>query len=146
MSNTTSTVQAPATQSTKTQVILGSFGDGRYSPAMSELYRDSQRLLGFTKEQAHVTSVRLGVDAGQLGASKVTLSYGKSTDKDGRRTLKEITKGVKMNTSWALDIASVCAQLDDARKSGLIVKQCTMNTETMDSVDKAVTRIEAVEA
>lgn len=143
MSNTTSTVQdSPVTVKAKTLITLGSFGDGRYSPAMKELYGDAKRLLGFTEVQAHVTAVRLGVDAGQLGAGKVELSYGKSVNGDGKRTLREITKGMKVTNSWALSIGSVCAQLDEARKSGLIVKQCTMDDDIMDFVNDAVGHVE----
>ena len=146
MSNTTSTVNATetTTPSSKHKVILGAFGDGRYSPAMKELYQDSQRLLGFTPIQAHVTAVRLGVDAGQLGKGTVELSYGKSISKDGRRTLKEITKGMKIVNSWALSIGSVCAQLDDARKSGLEIVSCTMDKDIMSFVSDACSKVEIV--
>jgi hypothetical protein len=127
----------------KRKVKLGEFGNGRYSPAMSELYHDSQRLLGFDNKQAHVTASRLGIDAGQLGASKVKLSYGKSVDKSGKMTLKELTQGVKILSSWAMNVASVCSQLDGARKTGLVINDCTMDKGIMAFVNEAADRIEA---
>lgn len=131
-----------ATVIEKHKVILGAFGDGRYSPAMSELYRDSQRLLGLSKEQAHAVAVRLGIDAGQLGAGKVGISFGKSVSKDGKRTLKEIVKSMKIIDSWAMSIGAICAQLDDTRKQGLVVVECTINKTLMDAVNVAASRIE----
>ena len=144
MSNTTTQAQnAPAVEQKPTvKIQIGQFGNGRYSPAMAELYHDSQRLLGFTPEQAHVTACRLGIDAGQLNSSKVTLSYGKSTDKEGRRTLKEITKGVKLVNTWAMSVGAVCSQLDDARKNGLIVNDCTMADPIMEAINAAVERLD----
>lgn len=136
-----STTQDTVTTPTPAKVIIGNFGNGRFSPAMGELFKDAQRLLSFSAEQAHVTAVRLGVDAGQLSAGKVEIKYGKSISKDGKRTLKEVTQGIKVTNSWALSIGSVCAQLDDARKSGLEVVECTMNDAIMEFVSDAVAKL-----
>lgn len=136
----------PATDSL-TKVVLGNFGNGRYSPAMGELYKDSQRLLGFSEEQAHVTAVRLGVDVGQaFRESKVNIGYGKTLSKDGKRNLKEIVKAVKLTNSWAMSIGAICSQLDDIRKQGLVVNDCTVTKEILSFVDDAAARIEGVEA
>lgn len=139
----TAPTQTQNTADKKTLVTIGDFGNGRYSPAMGELYRDSQRLLGFNELQAHVTAARLGIDAGQLSAGKVTISFGKSVSKDGKRTLKEVTKGMKLSNSWAMSIGAVCSQLDDARKQGLEVVECTMAKEIMAFVNDSANRIEA---
>lgn len=138
------TTQAkPQTQDKQQQIVLGAFGNGRYSPAMHELFNDSQRLLGFTPEQAHVTATRLGIDAGQLLNSKVTLAFGRTTNKDGHRTLKEITKAVRVPNSWAMSIGTICAQLDETRKQGLVVNDCTVAPELMKFVNEATERLQA---
>lgn len=136
--------QAQSTETVKkTQVKLGDFGNGRFSPAMEELYKDSQRLLGFSQYQAHVTALRIGVDAGQLMNSPVKLAYGKSLSKDGKRTLKEVVKGVKCTNSWAMSIGAICSQLDEARANGLEVVECTVNDHLLSFVNEAASKIEA---
>lgn len=134
----TVTTQAPA----KNAITLGYFGNGRFSHAMSELYADTVRLLNFTDEQAHATARRFGVDAGQLDNGDVKVKLGKSVNKDGLRAMTGAISKVKVNTTWALDIATVCIQLDEARKNGLIVNDCTMNETTMDAVSRATLRLQ----
>lgn len=124
MSTTTNT-------ESKTAIKLGDFGNGRFSPAMKELYDDSQRLLSFTKEQAHVVARQIGVDAGNLLKGTVTLKYGSSVSKTGTMTLKEVTESLKMNATPAMNVGSVCSQLDKARKVGLVVENCTMSPSIM---------------
>lgn len=146
MSTNTQVAEETSTQTeTKRKVLLGIFGNGRYSPAMLELYRDSQRLLKFTKEQAHVTAARLGIDAGQLQSEQVTLKYGRTANKDGLRTLKEVTKGMKLHNSWAMSIGSICSQLDETRKQGLVVVECTIEKSLLDAVDNAASKIQSAE-
>ena len=132
-----------------TKVKFGAFGDGRYSPAMGELYRDTQRLLGFTKAQAHVTATRLGVDCGALNASQVTVQFGKTMNKEGFRTLKEITKGVKVPNSWALSLGATCRILDEAREQGALIggKNATVEVapKLMEFVDKYAATVESID-
>lgn len=136
---------SPATETVapiqKHKVNLGSFGNGRYSQAMSELFKDCQRLFEFTPQQAHVTAERLGVDAGQLLAASAKLKYG-SLSKDGMRSLKEVTKAVKVKESWAMTVGYLCAEIDDLRKQGLIVKDIEIDPLIMESVDIAASRVE----
>lgn len=128
------------------KVVLGNFGNGRYTPVMEELYADTQRLLGFSKEQAHVTAVRIGVDAGQLQSLKVEgLKYGKTISKDGRRTLKEVVKAGKLVNSWAMSIGHICSSIDELRKQGLEVVELTIHNDLLNFVNEAVKRIEPVE-
>lgn len=133
-----STTQGTETTNNTTNIVLGDFGSGRFSPAMKELYKDCQRLLGFSEREAHVTARQLGVDAGQLSKGQVSLKYGKSVNKEGFMTLKEVTESIKIQASPAMNIASVCSQLDGARKIGLVVTECTMSPVIMEWVaDKA---------
>ena len=117
-------------------IEVGAFGNGRYSPVMSELYRDTQRLLGLTKEQAHTVSERLGIDLGRLATAKAEITYGKKVDKDGYRTVREVAK-IKMPNSWALSIAVICTGLDQLRNEGLEVIDNTLHANLMEFVNKA---------
>lgn len=135
MSNATTEVKS-------TKIELGNFGNGRFSPAMKELYDDSQRLLSFTKEQAHAVARQIGVDAGNLLKGSVTLKYGSSVSKTGTMTLKEVTESLKMNATPAMNVGSVCSQLDKARKVGLVVKECTMDKTIMTWINDKAAEIE----
>jgi hypothetical protein len=127
----------------KQTVDLGNFGNGRYSPVMSELYQDTQRLLGFSKEQAHVTSARLGIDLGRLTSGQVRpedIRLGAKTNKDGMRTVREVCS-LKMPNSWALSIAVICNGLDNLRKQGLEVVECSVKDTLLEFVNDAAVKL-----
>lgn len=131
-------------QPVKTQVELGEFGNGRYSPIMEELFRDTQRLLQFTETQAHATSARLGIDLGRLQVAKVKgIAYGKSVNNDGFRSIREMTQAVKVKDSWAIAIAFICAGLDALRKQGLECESNSIDELKLQSVNEAASRLEA---
>jgi hypothetical protein len=128
--------------STQTPIkpAIGEFGHGRYSATMAELFRDSQRLLGFSEAQAHVTASRLGIDLGRLSSGKVDVTLGKSVSKDGQRTLKE-TCSVKAPNSWAMSIGYICVALDALRKQGLEPVENTVNNSLMEFVNDAAKKL-----
>lgn len=133
------------TQKTNTvKVELGNFGNGRYSPVMAELFSDTQRLLGFSKPQAHAVAARLGIDLGRLGAAVISadnIRIGKTVSKDGYRTVAEVAK-IKMPNSWALSVAAICNGLDTLRKQGLEVVECSVNSALLEFVNEAAQRLE----
>lgn len=149
---TTQTVQTTPTQAVVKihKIHIGNFGNGRYSPAMEEIYKDTQRLFGFTPIQSHVTAAQVGRDAGQLANQRVTLAYGKASGKDSKMGLKEVTKAVKVNSTWALAIAYIASELDSLRKQGLICGEdegsqyATINPRLQTAVDDACEGIEAM--
>ena len=143
MSTATNTPATESKSSEVSKITLGDFGNGRFSQAMSELFHDSQRLLSFTEEQAHVTARQLGVDAGPLLKQSVSLKYGKSVSKDGKMSLKEVTESGKLNATWSMHVGSVCAQLDAARKVGLVINDCTMSPNIMAFIDAQVEKLKA---
>ena len=118
------------------KITVGEFGNGRYSNVMAELYRDSQRLLGFSEQQAHVTATRLGIDIGRLASGSADVSFGKSVNKDGYRTVKEVCS-LKLPNSWAMSIAVICNGLDSLRKQGLDAIENSVNEQLMDYVNNA---------
>jgi len=129
--------------SVKPVIVLGDFGNGRYSPVMLELYGDVQRLLGFGKEQAHAVSARLGIDLGRLTAGQVQgkdIRYSTKTNKDGLRTVREVCS-LKMPNSWALSVAVICNGLDTLRKQGLVVVDCGVHESLLEFVNEAALRL-----
>jgi hypothetical protein len=134
------TIVSSVESTTNTAVVIGNFGNGRYSSVMAELYRDTQRLLGFSKEQAHITAARLGVDLGRLSSGEAKVSFGKSVTKDGFRTIKEVCS-VKMPESWAISIAVVCNGLDTLRKQGLVTIENSIADTLLEAVNTAATRL-----
>lgn len=148
MNTTTETPnKSTETPTTKRQVILGAFGDGRYSPVMKSLYDSTQRLFGFSKEQAHVTAQRFGNDAGQLQSLRIdSIKMGHKVSKDGQRTMKEIVKAGKFLNSWAMTIATIVEIVDDARSQGLVTVELTINDQLFASVSEAATKITAAKA
>lgn len=93
------------------------FGDGRYSNAMNELYKDSQRLLSLTPEQAERLARQLGVELGRLNMTN-KISFGRVT-KNQQVTIKEIAsiKGVTMTHTLNMNMA--CVKLQEALNFGL---------------------------
>jgi len=125
------------------KINIGEFGNGRYSNVMAELFRDSQRLLGFSPEQAHVTATRLGIDIGRLSSGSADVTFGKSVNKDGYRTVKEVCS-LKLPNSWAMSVAVICNGLDNLRKQGLDPVENSVNEQILEFVNNA-TKVFAAE-
>lgn len=124
MSNTTT--------ATKSEVIvLGEFGNGRHSPAMKELYKDTQRLLGFSEHQAHVIAKQLGVDVGNLNKGSAGVKFGTYSEKNNTMTLKETVESIKFVCTNSIAVGKICAELDKLRKVG--IKSCD-SIELHDSI------------
>ena len=131
----------------KRKVAIGVFGEGRFSAAMHELFKDVQRLFKFTPVQAHVSAAQWGIDAGGVfKGNAVSVKHGDKLNKNGQITLKETSDAVKnVNLTWALAIGCVVQQVDKTRKFGLVVKDITMSPQVMDFVNEHASRIEPAE-
>lgn len=94
-----------------------SFGDGRYSSIMGELYKDSQRLLQLTPKQAERLARQIGVELGRLNMTN-KIQFGRVT-KNQQVTIREVAsiKGVTM--THALNLNKACMVLQDALSFGL---------------------------
>lgn len=94
-----------------------SFGDGRYSSAMKELYQDSQRLLKITPKQAERLARSYGAELGRFNATP-KISFGRLT-KDYKITLKEssLIKGVSL--TYAIALARLCVTLQECFTFGI---------------------------
>lgn len=119
--NTTTEPVIPSVASKIHKIHVGNFGNGRYSPAMEEVYKDTQRLFGLTDIQAHIVAAQVGRDAGQLNNAKVSKLKVSSASKDGKVGLKEVVDAVKVTSTFALTICHLCAELDKLRKAGLLI-------------------------
>lgn len=94
-----------------------SFGDGRYSPVMNELYKDSIRLLQLTQKQAERLARAYGAELGKLQMQN-KISFGRVT-KNQQVTIREIAsiKGVTM--THTLNLAKACVVLQDSLNFGI---------------------------
>ena len=106
-----------------------SFGDGRYSSVMRELYQDSQRLLQLSPEQAEKLARNFGVELGRLQMQN-KVQFGRVT-KNQQVTIREIAsiKGVTM--THTLNLAKACVILQDSLNFGL---KTIVEVEIMDNV------------
>lgn len=97
--------------------IVRDFGDGRYSPAMRELYRDSQILLGLSEVQAWTAARTYGADLGRYSPA-LQIKFGKLS-KDAKLTLRETAtvKGVTLTNS--ICIAKLCVLIREAKLYGM---------------------------
>ena len=108
-STTLPTVQKP---------VIRDFGDGRYSPAMRELYRDSQILLGLKEEQAFLVARTYGADLGRYSPA-LQIKFGK-LNKDAKLTLKETATVKGVTLTHAISIAKLCVLVHEAKVYGLV--------------------------
>ena len=94
-----------------------SFGDGRYSPVMKELYNDSIRLLQLSSKQAERLARSYGAELGKLQMQN-KISFGRVT-KNQQVTIREIAsiKGVTM--THTLNLAKACVVLQDSLSFGI---------------------------
>lgn len=122
------------------EIQCGDFGNGRYRHVQEELYSDCQRVLGFSKEQAHATCERLGADLGRLQAAKASVTFGKKVDRDGYRTVREVAK-LKMPNSWALSVAVICNGIFELQKQGLDAIENSIKNDLLEYVNDHARRI-----
>lgn len=94
------------------------FGDGRYSQCMRELFKDSQRLLCLTPEQAEKLARNFGSEMGRLSPT-ITFKYGK-VNKDGKMSLRETCATLKGVThTYTLGLARCIMLLQEATGFGV---------------------------
>jgi hypothetical protein len=97
-----------------------SFGNGRYSAAMRELYDDLQVLFKVPEEKAEKIARQFGSDFGAAMASAaVNTSVGKATGKNSRMTLKEAASVKGITATYALSIARAVQWANEAFKNGV---------------------------
>lgn len=114
------------TTNEKSNINVGDFGFGRYSCAMSELYRDCKHYFGVTDEQADKFARAVGSDYGRLASSgEAKVSVGKAS-KDGKVTLREIAVVKGVTTTNSLTIARLIQLLNDCAKQGMLYSDTTI--------------------
>ncbi len=99
------------------QVKKVTFGDGRYSPAMKELFQDSQRLLGLSETHAERLARAYGAELGRINAVP-KISFGRLT-KDRKLTLKESSSIKGLTLTYAISIAKLCVILQEGFTYGV---------------------------
>jgi len=93
------------------------FGDGRYSQAMKELFKDSKRLLALTDKQAEKLARSFGAELGKHNAV-ATISYGRYSVKNNQITLKESVTFKGLIVTFPISIARLCVILQDSIQFG----------------------------
>jgi hypothetical protein len=111
--------QASAKTPTVTPATMfGEFGNGRYSTIARELYRDSQRVLNLSDEQADKLSRSYMADIGRANMEAKSVKVGK-LNKDGYVNLSESAKAKYVKLTDSMRIAKIVVTLDEARKLGV---------------------------
>jgi len=93
------------------------FGDGRYSQAMKELFQDSKRLLALTDKQAEKLARSFGAELGKHNAV-AKISYGRYSVKSNQITLKESVTFKGLVVTFAISLARLCVCLQDSIQFG----------------------------
>lgn len=93
------------------------FGDGRYSSAMKELFQDSQRLLQINEKQAEKLARSFGAELGKYNAV-AKISYGRYSVKSNQITLKESVTFKGLIVTFPVSMARLCVLLQDATQFG----------------------------
>jgi len=99
-----------------------SFGEGRYSPLMSESFKDAKAIFGLDDKQAEKLARQIGSDFGAaMRGSIATAKLGKALSKDGKVTVKEAAsvKGITLTNALlalrAMDYANESTKFGIAR-------------------------------
>lgn len=121
METTTQTTTMPTVQESTDQKEI-TFGNGRYSAVMKELFSDCQRILNLPEGQAEKVARTYGAELGRLDKANgdITIKLGKLT-KLGTMNLTETTKLKGIHMTYALSIAKLCVLLQECTTYGLNV-------------------------
>lgn len=105
----------PKAMASKGTVV--SFGEGRYSQAMRELFNDAQKLIGLPPGQAEKAARAFGAELGRHQATS-KISFGKMT-KDGKMTLRDTATLKGITVTYAVAIAKLCVILQETKQYGV---------------------------
>jgi hypothetical protein len=99
-----------------------SFGNGRYSLAMKELYQDSQRIFKLTSDKAEKVARQFGSDFGAyMRDAEVSVKLGKKVNDNGQLTLGESCKVKGCAETFSIAIARAVAYANEALKHNISV-------------------------
>jgi hypothetical protein len=97
-----------------------SFGNGRYSAVMEELYKDIQRIFNISAEQAEKVARQFGSDFGAAMASQpVSVKYGKKLSDDGKLTLAESCRAKGITATNSIMVARACDWVNTCKNFGV---------------------------
>ncbi len=113
-----------------------SFGDGKYSKAMKELFQDSQRLLQLSDNHAEKLARAFGAELGRYNLhSKIT--FGKYSSKGNSITLKESATLKGLVVTYPIALAKLCITLQEATQFGYDSKtQVVLSTNFVEWLNK----------
>jgi hypothetical protein len=114
--STTTTTEKPSVEQTAVVKTID-FGNGRYSKAMGELFRDSRNYFGLSDKQAEKLARSFGADLGRLSTGEASVKIGRLR-KDGFIPLREAAS-VKCVLTNSIAIAKLVSNLNDCLTYGL---------------------------
>jgi len=122
-----------STQVEKTQEKEYSFGNGRYSKAASEFWKDLQRLFKISPDASEKITQHWMRDFGAaMKNQEVSVTVTGKPGKEGELTLKEAAKA-KVIATYPISMMRLCAYLDEALRFGLLPNRCEyVLTEQLD--------------
>lgn len=89
------------------------FGDGRYSNAMKELFQDSQRLLQINATQAEKLARSFGAELGKQNVN-AKITFGRYSTKNNQITLKESATYKGLVVTFSISMAKLCVLLQES--------------------------------
>lgn len=118
------TITQPVTRS-KVVKHKPDFGNGRYTPLMEEIYRDSQGVFGLSEAKAEKLSKQIASDFGAVMSSVSfnlsAVKMGSKLSKDGKLTIGEAASKVKNVTiTNALFALRALKYAGDAGQNGFL--------------------------
>ena len=110
------------------------FGDGRYSKVMKELFGDSKRLLGLDDQQAEKLARSYGAELGRYNA-RAEIKYGK-VNKDGKMTLRESCTIKGVTVTYSIALAKTCVLLQETFAYGVKTHKVTLDANFIEWLNK----------
>ncbi len=133
------------TKSANTETQQPSFGKGRYSAEMANLYIGFQERFGIEPLKAERIARQAGSDAGAaLAATHASFKVAKPTGKDMMTTISDASKAKGIRMTNALSLVHALHWIGDAGKHGIRYQQTFRLAEALQTwIDEMV--VEPVE-
>lgn len=124
---TTQNAPVPATASVNnpiSQVKIGDFGNGRYSPLQGEIFKDVKDFFGLSEKAADKVARRCARDFGDVMANHTTIGLAQvktgKINKDGKLTIGEAASKVKNVTqTYGILVIRMLNYINDSDMFGI---------------------------
>ena len=130
------------TKSANTETRQVSFGNGRYSAEMANIYKGLQERFEIEPLKAERIARQAGSDAGAaLAATHASFKVSKPTGKDMLTTIKDASKAEGVRMTNALSVVHALQWIGDAGKHGIRYQQTFRLAEALQTwIDEMVVK------